>query len=419
MSKRRIFAGVIILLSLNFIGAQETQKSPEDDFESFRKKQLQNFKKYTEQSNEEYRKYVEELKKEFEEYIKAYKAEYDSFLNEISKIWSDPELAEPQKWVEYSENFEIKKVIDYEKGEMRIELISESPPSREEYSSLLYQTLTESKEKAFKNDRLASNEEHKLKKHVKHLKTSKLDRTPAFQDLFFEKKKVTSSDIKEAVNNLLKKAHYYENPAKIRNKKVYGIKISLPPKHLQRKIERYRLIVNKYSKKYNISPSVIYAVIHTESAFNPLACSPVPAYGLMQIVPSTAGKDATKLIYGKPVLLSPSFLYNEENNIQVGGAYLFLLYYNVFKDVKDPESRLYCVIAAYNTGPGNVARAFTKTTNLKKAIKVINKLSPSEVFEALIRKLPYKETQEYVRKVLKRIPMYKNWEKQNMSDKKS
>ena len=138
-----------------------------------------------------------------------------------------------------------------------------------------------------------------------------------------------------------------------------------------------------------------------------MARSPVPAYGLMQIVPQTAGKDATRVLYGKPKLLAPSYLYNGEKNISVGATYFYLLYHHYFRNIKDPKSRLYCSIAAYNTGVGNVARALTGTTSLKKAIRQANSLSSDEVYRQLMRKVP-DETKNYLRRVLKRMAMYQN-----------
>jgi len=67
-----------------------------------------------------------------------------------------------------------------------------------------------------------------------------------------------------------------------------------------------------------------------------MAKSSVPAYGLMQIVPQSAGLDATEFVYGKPVLLSPSYLYNDKNNVNIGTAYLHILNYRYLKKIKNP-----------------------------------------------------------------------------------
>ena len=137
-----------------------------------------------------------------------------------------------------------------------------------------------------------------------------------------------------------------------------------------------------------------------------MARSWVPAYGLMQIVPRTAGIDSYYFLYKKRRLLSASYLYNTKNNIETGSAYFHILYYKYLSAIKDPTSRLYCSIAGYNTGAGNVARSFVGTNSVQKAAAVINTMSPQQVYDHLLRKLPYEETRHYLKKVHTRSQKY-------------
>jgi membrane-bound lytic murein transglycosylase C len=164
--------------------------------------------------------------------------------------------------------------------------------------------------------------------------------------------------------------------------------------------------VQKYAKQHKLDEALVFAIIETESAYNPMAKSPIPAFGLMQIVPSSAGMDATAMLFGEGRILSPSYLYTSDKNIEIGAAYLNILYYRYLKGVKDPLSRLYCSIAAYNTGAGNVSRAFIGSTKLRKALPKINALTPEQVYDHLIEHLPYEETRRYLKKVVTRMPKY-------------
>jgi membrane-bound lytic murein transglycosylase C len=66
--------------------------------------------------------------------------------------------------------------------------------------------------------------------------------------------------------------------------------------------------------------------------------------------------------------------------------------------VADPVSREYMTIAAYNTGPGNAMRVFSRDRGTASAR--INSMSPMEVYHKLKADLPYAETRRYLDKVL-------------------
>ncbi|PPQ27569.1 transglycosylase SLT domain-containing protein [Rhodopila globiformis] len=168
--------------------------------------------------------------------------------------------------------------------------------------------------------------------------------------------------------------------------------------------------VEQAAKRHGLEPSLIYAVIETESAFNPRARSPVPAYGLMQLVPRTAGRDAWAYLYGVPKEPDANTLYDPDTNIALGSAYLKILYSQYLKAISDTTSRTYAVIAAYNTGAGNVAKAFNGTTRIASAARLINTLSPEETLQRLTMQLPYEETRRYVAAVVAREARYRRFD---------
>jgi membrane-bound lytic murein transglycosylase C len=151
------------------------------------------------------------------------------------------------------------------------------------------------------------------------------------------------------------------------------------------------------------------AVIHTESGFNPEAFSKASAYGLMQLVPHTAGQEAYYWVYGQRRPLTPQYLYDPNNNIELGTAYLHILRNGYLGSITDPTSRTYCAVAAYHAGPSNVGRAFIPEASIKLAIPVINQLSPADVYKRLVEALPSIESRNYVRDVIKRMRRYGSW----------
>lgn len=145
----------------------------------------------------------------------------------------------------------------------------------------------------------------------------------------------------------------------------------------------YEEIVTKYSEKYEIDPYLVYALIKTESKFNPYAKSHKGAIGLMQITPKT-GSYLAGLI--KENGFEEEMLYNPERNIKYGCFYLSKL-------SKDFEGNLDLVLAAYNGGEGNVRKWIKSDEDGKKY------LNPEEV--------PFKETKNYIKKVKSDYKIYR------------
>lgn len=192
-------------------------------------------------------------------------------------------------------------------------------------------------------------------------------------------------------------------------KKVVSYKVQLPENSLKTRASKYAPLAEKESKNWEVDAALIMAIMHSESAFRADAKSHIPAFGLMQVVPTSAGHDVNKQVRNIDAPMKPSELYQPLINVETGTAYLDILNRKYLRKIENDESRLYCVIAAYNTGAGNVARAFNldRSTNIGKASKIINSMSPEEVYEQLMVKLPYDETKGYLKKVSSRIALYK------------
>ena len=191
------------------------------------------------------------------------------------------------------------------------------------------------------------------------------------------------------------------------------------PDHLQRRAKKYRQRVAHEAKRQQLDIPLIFAIMETESFFNPKARSPVPAFGLMQLVPSSGARDAYRFLHKQDKLVTDRYLYDADQNIEMGSAYLHILMFRYLKGITNEQSRQWCAIAAYNTGAGNVYRAFVgqyrrstfgdRKTWKKQALAKINALSSEQVYQHLRQHLPYKETQHYMKKVRKRMQHYQAW----------
>ncbi len=138
----------------------------------------------------------------------------------------------------------------------------------------------------------------------------------------------------------------------------------------------YEETVNSAAEEYNIPPSLIYAVIHTESHFRPSVSSHAGAIGLMQITDDTyrwaLQRANAKDTYDPDALLDPA------TNIRIGTYILRLLQ----QDFTETET----VLAAYNAGQGKVHQWLKDPACSSDGIT--------------LQHIPYTETADYIDRVL-------------------
>ena len=140
----------------------------------------------------------------------------------------------------------------------------------------------------------------------------------------------------------------------------------------------YYEIADKY--KGNNNPIIIESIIKEESHFNPYAKSPTGAGGLMQLMPATYAE----IVKNNKL---PNDIFNPENNIRAGSVY-----YESLKKVLGNKD-LYA-ISAYNGGIGSVTGWFSKL--------IYNDT------DEFVEQIPYPETKNYVKKVLRSYWVYGN-----------
>jgi soluble lytic murein transglycosylase-like protein len=119
----------------------------------------------------------------------------------------------------------------------------------------------------------------------------------------------------------------------------------------------FRELATASARRHGLDPELVLAVASVESGFQPQAVSPKGAQGLMQLMPATAKE------------LGVKDAFDPAANLDGGARYLKDLIARYDGDVQK-------ALAAYNAGPGAVARHGGVP--------------------------PYKETRRYVREVLKR-----------------
>lgn len=355
--------------------------------------QANSFQDYLNEQNQAFQTYQSTFEKEFEAYKEAYEKSLESYKKEILNTWPTAEISTKHKFVQYNKDYTAKKSIDYEQQNVEIEVVANNEEdAREKIQSALKDLVEEDVKSAYEHDQLENKINQTLKTKPKVESKEKL-----IGDVLTQKEK---KDFVEVAKKEPLMATIHDN------KTIFKLNVKLPSEALIKKAQQFKQSVDVYSSKNEINKELVYAVIHSESSFNPMARSHIPAYGLMQIVPQSAGVDTYNFLYGEKKLLSSDYLYNPINNIKIGSTYLHIVYFRYLRHINDPLSRLYCLIAAYNTGAGNVARSFVGTNNIKKASEKINTMTPDEVYKHLMRNLPYHETKDYLQRVNDRRYVY-------------
>ena len=393
---------VTILLSLCFVAVNAQVES---EFEKFKREQEEQMKAMMQSDSALYK----ELEKEYQDYVKAEKEAYEKFVKEISALWGGDNVVEStnKEWVEYSDDGQSRSVVDFEQGEAKIEIII--TPEEEKSEVKLEEKVEEKVKDLIVNKGKTKDYDSSKEKAVPLQETPVLEnqvQTPSGEV-------VTENNVEEGVKEIVKEAVIEKKEITGddgEKRQVVTIKLDLAPNHIKTRAEVYKNEVEKYCLKYDVDPALAYAVMQTESSFNPKAKSHVPAYGLMQIVPSSAGQDCAASLKKDFVKPTANYLYEPENNIEMGVHYLHLLKKRYYTKVTDPRSRDLCVIASYNTGAGNVARALRGDTKISKAIPQINEMSYDELFKYFEKKL-LPETQNYIRKVTERMNDFNKWMK--------
>jgi membrane-bound lytic murein transglycosylase C len=318
---------------------------------------------------------------------KRFKSLLASFRRAVSGNWGqgDAREAQPKQYVKYTQNYQSRASVDFENGQIIVETLDQDAPVKSLREAIVTTLLTPYDPRAV--DMYSAG-------------PVKLGGTPF---LLGEVKDGRGRNIRteeeaEAFARLLLENGPQERPAGVAGKTVRYVVIEMARDHMQVRAAKFKPVVEAAAKRFGLSRTLIYAIIRVESDFNPYAINTVPAVGLMQVVPQTAGADVQEFLTGKRGEPSKAFLFEPENNVLYGSAYLNILFTRHLPGVVDPVSREYCVIASYNGGSGALLKTFDRDRG--KALRAINTRPPTAVYDTITTRHAAEETRQYLRKVL-------------------
>ncbi len=368
----------------------------QDDFEDFKQQYQSGYAQYL----EDLENGVAQSQEAYENYREAYQEEYQKFREEMQQKWGDFKERSKKQWVEYKENGELRVSTDFEEGQGQVEVLCESKEEAEEVREEMPEKVNE----AFESKGTREGFE------TENLPNKEVTAEPVLNDqLNKAEDKPVKEYAKEIADEQTQTKEVQGDDGETRY--VVYVDFSLASDHVQQRAQKVEDEVYKFAEKYNLDPALVFAITHVESYFNPTAASHANAYGLMQVVPATAGRDAYRRLFNEDGIPTKEYLFQPSNNIQMGCTFIDLLTNNYFDKVEDQTTLLYLMISAYNTGAGNVAVAYTGDTNLSEAFPKINSMGPEDNYNYLRENLEYEEARNYLKKVTERRVQYMKWKK--------
>lgn len=323
-----------------------------------------------------------------EQFLKAFKRLVARLRGHASREWGAREAVTPtrKRYVKYTQNYKSRALVDFDKGVVTVETVDKAHPKTSLRTAIVSTLLTPRDPRAVD---LYSDKPVRLTgtPYLYKLVTDQHDHPIGTPD--------AASDY----------ADYLMQHVATRKIKTAGgtrtdhyVRIAMVPDHENVQADKYRPLVDYYATRYHVSESLVYAIIKVESNFNPYAVSSAGAFGLMQLVPTTAGIDAYEVVYGKPQTPSRDYLFDPDHNVELGTAYLNLLSTRYLANIVNPVSLEYCTIAAYNAGAGTVFNQFSESQ--ADAVARINAAKPPRVYQALAHGHGPAEMRQYLVKVL-------------------
>ncbi len=306
--------------------------------------------------------------------VQRYQVQSSVLDQSRAKFWQPVESSQAKMWVIYTEDLLIKRVIDFQREQIRISYqgtaLEKSTPASIQSDTEKF--LLVGFEKAYRADDLLPvilDGNPMLRQPLLNLTKSQLHRL--YSTASFKREKGLQGDILTVV-------------------------IDLPKGNLKRRAASLQPVVERLAEEFDVSPALAMAIIHQESAFNLLASTQEARLGLMLISPQQVDEIDAKVFY------------QPELNIESGIKYLAKLE-DQLSGIEDPQARQLCVIAAYRVGINEVAKVFTGRSSLSQALPLINQLSARQVQGQLRSQLGVNDSGQYVHQVSSLLALYDDY----------
>lgn len=353
-------------------------------------------------------------------------ARWQQMKREIEQKWDRARQSTEREWVDYSSTYEARSTVDFEKGVIEITVlvpIGEAGSSHADPESVLLAMKAVQAElagagaPALAGTRAPDPASMMIARAAMPAAWAKIVRQ--FEQIFSREAKAGRPVLANQViaksgtpveprtakafaeSELIPNAVVEDKPMQAQDgvtRAQVTARVPLAPDHLQRRALLYRDDVAAQARRHGLDPRLLFAIIHTESYFNPLAQTPTPAYGLMLLVPRGPARDAYNYLYNDDIVLDDVYLKDPSRNVELGAAYLHLLRRQLVPNMDEGETKNFLVACAYTWGVEK-----TRDQILKQAR--VQDLTATQVFTLLTQKTP-EAVRVYLNRIKERIALY-------------
>jgi membrane-bound lytic murein transglycosylase C len=318
-------------------------------------------------------------------------ARWQQQKREIEKKWDQAQRSTKKEWVDYSPTYDTRSIVNFEEGTVEVTALIPVPPKEKPEARSKAVLVAEAQEE------VARQFERVLAEQTGGKKAVLSDQVQGRGGRPVDRQTAKAFVQQEVLPTMVVGDRPVESRDGITRVQVTA-KVKMTPDHLKKRAQQYLDTVMEQSRRYQLDPRLVLAVVHTESYFNPKAQSHIPAYGLMQLVPRAAARDSYNFIYKDDRVLDDDYLFVPPQNVELGAAYLYLLKNQIFSDLQEGAKKTYVIVCAYNWGPGNIRKKILKLFRIQD-------MTDDQVFTLLTDKTP-EETRNYLKRVTERMGLY-------------
>ncbi len=193
----------------------------------------------------------------------------DLLSGKVSRKWGKKETRLPDRthYVKYTQGYLSRAIVDFDRGEITVETLDEKNPERSLKNAIVTTLLTPDDPRAVD---LFSDQSIRLSS----------ERDPYLLGLVLDdagRAIATPQQAERYADGLVSVAQTRRVATDAGKKPARYVKFNMVSNFTSKQAEKYRPLVEKFARDYNVSPSLVFAIMRTESNFNPFAVSSAPA----------------------------------------------------------------------------------------------------------------------------------------------